>query len=41
MKVNNKGCIMLSQLYAVYTFQEGDEVTFTKVDDNNFELTVT
>jgi len=39
MKVNNKDCIMLSQLYAVYQFQEDDEITITK-NKQNFELVV-
>ena len=38
MKVNNKDSIMLSQLYSVYTFHEDDEITITKIDQNNFEL---
>ena len=40
MKVNNKDCIMLSQLYNVYEFVEGDEVKFTKKKDDIFELVV-
>ncbi|MBM3910232.1 MAG: hypothetical protein FJ356_01115 [Thaumarchaeota archaeon] len=40
MKVNNKNCIMLSQLYAVYQFQENDEVTIKMKNDSNFELLV-
>ena len=40
MKVNNKDCIMLSQLYYVYQFVEGDEVKITKNKDETFEFTV-
>ena len=40
MKVNNKDCIMLSQLYAVYQFQEDDEITISKIGINNFELQI-
>ena len=40
MKVNNKDCIMLSQLYPVYQFQEDDEIKFVKKANNLFELTV-
>ena len=39
MKVNNKDCIMLSQLYHVYQFQDGDTIKIT-MNKNNFELTV-
>ena len=39
MKVNNKDCIMLSQLYSVYQFQDGDAIKIT-MNKNNFELTV-
>lgn len=38
MKVNNKDCIMLSQLYHVYEFQEGDTIRITSNDNENFEL---
>jgi len=38
MKVNNKDCVMLSQLYPVYQFQEDDEIKITKINDNKFEL---
>ena len=38
MKVNNKDCIMISQLYAVYQFQEDDEIKIKKIDLENFEL---
>jgi len=40
MKVNNKDCIMLSQLYYEYQFQDGDEVKITKRKDGIFEITV-
>ena len=40
MKVNNKDCIMLSQLYHVYQFQDGDEVKITKNKNDTFELFV-
>jgi len=40
MKVNNKDCIMLSQLYAVYQFQEDVEIKINKDKKGNFELTV-
>jgi len=40
MKVNNKDCIMLSQLYDAYQFQPDDEITISKIDDENFELVV-
>ncbi len=39
-KVNNKDCIMFSQLYHVYQFVEGDEVRITKNKDGSFELSV-
>lgn len=39
MKVNNKDCIMLSQLYHVYQFQDGDTIKIT-MNKNNFELIV-
>ena len=38
--VNNKDCIMLSQLYQVYQFVEGNTVKITKNKDGAFELTV-
>lgn len=38
--VNNKDCIMLTQLYYEYQFVEGDEVTIKKNKDGIFELTV-
>ena len=40
MKVNNRYCIMLSQLYSVYQFKDNDEITITKKDIKNFELVV-
>jgi len=40
MKVNNKNCIMLTQLYHVYEFAEGDEVTITENKNKTFELVV-
>lgn len=39
MKVNNKDCIMLTQLYAVHEFQENNEIKIIKKKDS-FELTV-
>ena len=38
--VNNKDCIMLTQLYYAYQFAEGDEVKITKDKKGIFELTV-
>ena len=40
MKVNNKDCIMLSQLYEKHVFQEYDEIKISKIDDENFEFVV-
>lgn len=40
MKVNNKDCIMLSELYQVYQFKENDELRFVKKNDGIFDLTV-
>lgn len=40
MKVNNKNCIMLTQLYYVYQFVEDDEVTITENKNGTFELIV-
>jgi len=40
MKVNNKDCIMLTQLYQVYEFQEGDTIKITSNDNKNFELSL-
>jgi hypothetical protein len=39
MKVNNKNSIMLTQLYAVYEFQENDEIKIIS-NRNLFELKV-
>ena len=39
MKVNNKDCIMLSQLYSAHEFQEGDTLTITS-SKNGFEFSV-
>lgn len=41
MKVNNKDCIMLTQLYEKYEFKDNDEITIIKNKKNIFELTVT
>lgn len=38
MKVNIKNCIMLTQLYEIYQFQESDEIKIIKKNDKNFEL---
>ncbi len=40
LHVNNKDCIMLTQLYYEYQFVEGDEVRIIKKKDGTFELTV-
>jgi len=40
MTINNKDCIMISQLYHVYQFQEDDEIKIKKDVKGNFELTV-
>ena len=40
MKVNNKDCIMLTQLYQVYEFQEGDMIKIISMYDENFELSL-
>ena len=40
MKVNNKDCIMLSQLYHVYEFQEGNTIKIISSDNENFELSL-
>jgi len=40
MKVNNKNCIMLTQLYSEYEFQPEDEVKISKKKDDSFELVV-
>jgi hypothetical protein len=39
MRVNNKNCIMLTQLYDTYQFQEDDQVKII-IKNNLFELTV-
>ena len=39
MKVNNKDCIMLTQLYDVHTFEEG-EVLKIKSSKKGFEFSV-
>ena len=38
MKVNNKNCIMLTQLYEAYTFKENDEIKLSTKNGVNFEL---
>ena len=40
MKVNNKDCIMLTQLYYVHQFVEGVEIKITKNKNGVFEFTV-
>lgn len=40
MRVNNKNCIMLTQLYDVYQFQENDEIEITAKKGLSFELKV-
>lgn len=40
MKVNNKNCIMLTQLYDAHQFQENDKVTIINKNDDSFELKV-
>ena len=40
LRVNNKDCIMLTQLYYAHEFSEGDTVTFKKIKDNEFEISV-
>ncbi len=40
MKVNNKDCIMLTQLYEKHQFLEDDEITITDDKKGTFELTV-
>ncbi len=39
MKVNNKNCIMLTQLYDVYEFQENDPITII-IKNDSFEMKV-
>ena len=38
LKVNNKDCIMLTQLYEKYLFKENDIVRLIKVKNGIFEL---
>jgi len=40
MRVNNKDCIMLTQLYERHRFVEGDEITVTDGKKGTFELVV-
>ena len=40
MKVNNKDCFMISQLYHRYQFQENDQVKIVTKAKGPFELTV-
>jgi hypothetical protein len=40
MKVNNKNCIMLTQLYDAHQFQENDKVKIINKNDGSFELKV-
>ena len=40
MKVNNKNCIMLTQLYEKYEFVEDDEILIVKVKKDIYDLTV-
>lgn len=40
MKVNNKSCIMLTQLYDAHQFQENDQVKIISKNDDSFELKV-
>ncbi|WP_042688028.1 hypothetical protein [Candidatus Nitrosotenuis chungbukensis] len=40
MRVNNKNCIMLTQLYDAYQFQEDDEIKISSKNDASFELKV-
>jgi len=39
MKVNNKNCIMLTQLYDIYEFQENDPITII-IKNDIFEMKV-
>lgn len=39
MKVNNKNCIMLTQLYNIYEFQENDPITII-IKNDSFEMKV-
>lgn len=38
--VSTKNQIMITQLYHVYDFKEGDTVTFKKIKDKEYEITV-
>lgn len=40
VKVNSKDWIMITQLYHVYQFEEGDEVKITQNKNGVFEFTV-
>ncbi|MBA4718567.1 MAG: hypothetical protein HRO68_07540 [Nitrosopumilus sp.] len=40
MKVNNKDCIMLTQLYEKHQFVEDDEITIVEDKRDIFEFTV-
>ena len=40
MKVNNKDCIMLTQLYEKHQFVEDDEITIVEGKKGIFEFTV-
>ena len=40
MKVNNKNCIMLTQLYAKYQFKEDDELRIILNKEGIFEFVV-
>jgi len=40
MKVNNKDCIMVTQLYEKYQFTENDEPKIVKGKKGIFEFTV-
>ena len=39
MSVNNKNCIMLSQLYSVHEFQEGETLTISS-SKSGYEMSV-
>jgi len=39
LSVNNKNCIMLTQLYEKHTFKENDTIRIIEVKDNIFEIT--
>jgi len=40
LKVNNKNCIMLTSLYSAHEFLPGQTVSFKKIKENEFELSV-